>query len=304
MTVFNTTKLLHDYGLFWQYPVITEQEFYNQNKTDPKYCGVPWATILDKRIRLQALVATIQTLMSHPEYYTCCQHIHFKKLIPLFKLIGITTVYSPHKVKGENEIDGIKILPCPLYAVNFEDQSRNKEFLHKDYMSIQRKYLYSFMGGYQPQYLSPVRKEIFKLNKHENNIIVFTGDWHFNKTVYSTLQNKDKKLNVDDKHVKKTSLYNMVLLSSRYSLCPSGSGPNSIRFWESLACGSIPVLLSDTLDLPHGIDWKNIIVCLDEKDIHKIDDILGSISSEEENKKRQNCLEVYNRLKNNYKNII
>ena len=42
----------------------------------------------------------------------------------------------------------------------------------------------------------------------------------------------------------------MLLLNSKYTLCPSGSGPNSIRLWESLACGSIPIILSDTLDLP------------------------------------------------------
>jgi hypothetical protein len=38
--------------------------------------------------------------------------------------------------------------------------------------------------------------------------------------------------------------------SSVFALCPSGSGPNSIRLWEALGFGAIPVILSHTLRLP------------------------------------------------------
>lgn len=303
MNIFDTPKVLNDLELFWQYPVITEEEFYNQNKSDPKYCGLPWATIIDKGYNLNEIVDFISNMMYHSDYYTCCQHIHFRKLFHLFKTIGITTVYSPHKIKGENTLNGIRISPCPLYAVNIEDQSRNKEFRNKHYMKLRRKYLYSFIGGYQPQYISPIRKNIFKLDRHKHNLIKYTGDWHFNSTVYSTLQNKYNKLNIDENHNIKTSYYNVTLLNSRYTLCPSGSGPNSIRFWESLACGSIPVLLSDNLDLPYGIDWDNTIVVLPEHEIDQIEYVLSSISEDEENTKRRNCILVYNKLKHNFKNV-
>ena len=96
--------------------------------------------------------------------------------------------------------------------------------------------------------------------------------------------------------------YNRLLLESCFSLCPSGSGPNSIRLWESLACGSIPVLLADTLDLPYGIDWKNAIIFYQEKDIHNIDTFLRSITDNEIRKRRENCINIYNKLKNNFKN--
>ena len=46
---FQTELILEKTKLFWQYPVITEQEFYNQNKDDPLFLGFPWATIFDKR---------------------------------------------------------------------------------------------------------------------------------------------------------------------------------------------------------------------------------------------------------------
>ncbi len=48
-------------------------------------------------------------------------------------------------------------------------------------------------------------------------------------------------------------------------MCPSGSGPNSIRLWESLGFGCIPVLLSDTLRLPGTTEeWDEAIVRVPE----------------------------------------
>ena len=299
---FNTEKLLKGTSLFWQYPVITEKEFYEQNKDNSQYCGIPWATIIDKRVNLSQFYKFIIPYLTNKNYYTCCQHINFRKLIPLMKIMGITKLYTPHKIKNENNINGIELLPCPLYAVNFEDKSRNKEFMNIDFMNIERKYLYSFMGGVQQGYLTNIRNNIFNLPEKEYNKIIKTGDWHFNKTVYSNLQNRNGDLNIDDNHVNKTKLYNDLLLNSRYSLCPSGSGPNSIRFWESLACGSIPVLLSDTLELPKDINWNNTIVIVEENDIFNIENILKTITPEKEEIMRQNCVNVYNKLRNNFCN--
>ena len=37
---------------------------------------------------------------------------------------------------------------------------------------------------------------------------------------------------------------------SVFALCPSGSGPNSIRLWAAFGYGAIPVILADHLWLP------------------------------------------------------
>lgn len=47
--------------------------------------------------------------------------------------------------------------------------------------------------------------------------------------------------------------YFELLADSRFVLCPRGIGLNSIRFFEALAYGRIPVLLSDEAKLP--LDW-------------------------------------------------
>lgn len=301
--IFNTENLLKQTGLFWQYPVITEKEFYNQNKKNPNYCGIPWATVIDKRVDTNAIFKILLQYIKHKHYYTCCQHISFRKLIPLMKLLGITTLYTPHKVKGEDNINGITIKPCPLYAVNIEDPHRNQLFKNVNYETVERPYLYSFVGGYQPNnYLTNIREKIFTMNKHETSVIINTGSWHFNNHVYSTKQNVQGTLNENDETRKRTNNYNDILLKSRFSLCPGGSGPNSIRFWESLAVGSIPVLLADTLDLPEYIEWEKAIVFLKENELETINNVLNNIDVEKEKQMRMNCINIYNKLKNNYKN--
>ena len=100
-----------------------------------------------------------------------------------------------------------------------------------------------------------------------------------------------------------TCNYNKLLLKSRYTLAPSGSGPNSIRFWEALGAGSIPVLLADTLELPEHELWDETIVRIAEKDVYKVYEILGEISEEEENRRRENSLKVYTFFKDNYKGV-
>lgn len=294
--------------LFWQYPVITEKAFYEQNKQDPNYFGLPWATIIDKRIDLNEIYKfIIQTKINEgkPECYTCCQHISFRKLINFWKILGVKTVYSPHKVIGENEINGIKILPCPLYAVNIEDPSRNKLIKESNLLKCKRSIAYSFAGGYQPgNYLTDIRARIYKLKSRKKNDvhIVNTGDWHFNCVVYNNKQNSNGELNEDVRHKEKTYKYNELLLKSRFTLCPSGSGPNSIRFWESLGAGSIPVLLADTLELPENKLWESAIIRLPEKDIDKVDNLIRNITPEEENARREKCLSLYKFYKNNYRN--
>ena len=294
------------FKLFWQYPVITELTFYNQNKLVPNYLGIPWATIIDKKINLNDILKYIiskNLIKTESDAFTCCQHIYFRNLVQLWKLVGIKRVYTPHKVIGEDVIDGIQILPCPLYAVSIEDESRNKMLKGVDVLACDRPILYSFVGAYQPEnYLTKIRCQIFELPNREDVYIKNTGEWHFNKVVYTDKQNSSNELNIDHAHLQKTYEYNELLLKSRYTLAPSGAGPNSIRFWEALGTGSIPVLLADTLELPENEVWNSAIVRIPEKDVGSIDEVLSKITKAEEYKKRQACLKIYHHFRNNYRN--
>ena len=156
--------------------------------------------------------------------------------------------------------------------------------------------------------MNRIRPAIFKKYKSENGIctIVNTGDWHFNRAVYGTgtRSTEGKARNL----VNETNAYNTLILESKFSLCPSGSGPNSIRFWECLAAGRVPVLLSDKLELPTipkslALWWADAIVIAPENSVieeEKLLGILNSISEENYNKKVESCLKIYSFFKQNY----
>ena len=299
--MFPTDEILTKYKLFWQYPVITEKTFYLQNKDNDNFLGFPWATIFDKRYNPQVIFNILkQYIDSGKTYYSCCQHIHFKYFIGLWSALNIKTVYISHKVKGEDIINGITLKPCPLYALNIEDTTINKEFQGVDLLNVERPILYNFIGGYQPNYLTQIRPNIFKMKHPENTVIKNTGMWHLDKLVYNSAQNVKQELNVNDEHINKTKYYNELLIKSRYTLAPSGSGPNSIRFWEALGAGSIPVLLADTLELPEHELWNDAIIRLQECELDNLLEKLKKITLDEELTMRENCLKIYNDLKDNY----
>ena len=300
--------------LFWQYPVITEKTFFFQNSDKDSYVGLPWATIIDKNIDLEIIRNALSTKVDRHKFnITCCQHIYFKRLIPLFKDIGIKVLYTPHKVINEDMIEGIIIKPCPLFAVNVEDDRKNAMFKNVDFMNVQRTLLYSFQGAYQSIYLSRIREEILKLEygtgmglhvKPRDVHIKNIGEWHFNKTVYSDAQNKAGKIDTSTIHEDNTTEYNEILLKSTFSLCPSGTGPNSIRFWESLAVGSIPVLLSDTLDLPRHPAWEMAIIRVPESQIQHVDRFLRGIPPQDVIYRRRLCLQIYQYFRKDFMNSL
>ena len=304
MNPFPTDDIVSRFKMFWQYPVITEKTFYEQNKNNNNCLSFPWATVIDKNYRNDVIYNILKKYI-HPgrQYYTCCQHISFRNLIPLFKSLGIQTVYTPHKMIGENVLSDIQLRPCPLYAVNVEDPHRNTTFKNVELLNVERKLLYSFQGAYIPRiYLTDIREKIFNMKHPDKCFVHNTGQWHFERIVYNKLQNKDYMLSENDSDKERTEKYNRLLLESRYSLCPSGSGPNSIRFWESLACGSIPVLLSDGLELPSHELWDESIVRVSERELHTLPMLLSNIDTEKENRMRENCIKLYEYYTTNYAN--
>ena len=287
-------------NLFWQYPVITEKCFYTQNNHNSDYLGMPWATILDKHVCRNHVFKVLKQNrdLSKPSY-TCCQHIHYTKLIDLFSKLNITTLYASHKQSHIHRINDIILKPCPLYAVNFEDGNRNKLFQGVDFVETDRPVLYSFIGANMNHYITRSRKILLSMDHDDDCVVTDTGKWHFESTVYSDMQNDKGKCEVN---VKSVDNYNDMLLKSKFSLCPAGAGPNSIRFWESLAVASIPVLISDTLQLPEHDLWESAIVRVEESNVAQVPNILRDIHADTQHQMRINCLKIYDHFRTNYTN--
>ena len=88
--------------------------------------------------------------------------------------------------------------------------------------------------------------------------------WHYNAIVYEEqIQNLvlDKNQVVND--IKCTAHYNKILSESIFSLCPEGAGPNTLRLWESIAVGSIPVIFSDDVSIIQESNFgKELLDCI------------------------------------------
>lgn len=316
---------------FWQYPVITEQQIAISlkklgdqqllSKTTSKviYLAIPWATIIDQHIYhpnklVQSLRSFIQKVnvrqgeasqMGTWTYVTSCQHIYFVRIIPVLKQMMVTYLFASHKKKGVDIIDGINIKPLQLYAVNFEDPKRNQLFQQigeSSLLTVNRCYLYSFIGYYDRSYISRIRQQIFTSRHPANCLVKNTRKWHFVNVIYRQQVPVFRKMTAEET-VKEnllldqeTIFYNQTLINSRFSLCPSGTGPNSIRFWESLACGAIPVLLSDQMvlpDIPSGLSWNEVIISIPENEYQLLLSVLEKVTPDTETKMRQKCLDVY-----------
>lgn len=242
----------------WQQPAKTELWAYEQLLEKPdkdvyvQYICFPWATLVDYLDHNPAKAKELlKALDNRPPRFalnvkTFCQHIYALKLLPFFKKMGITEIYWSHKIKGRDEVDGIKLRPYPLYPVMH--YKRKKPYKNKPL--AERKYLYSFIGSYQPDlYLTKVREWIFNLPETSDGYIKKRTEWHFEQDVYS-----NQLLGMSESEAKKISRmkdekeYIEVMEESIFCLCPSGSGPNSIRLWEAIEFGCVPIIISDTFD--------------------------------------------------------
>jgi hypothetical protein len=70
--------------------------------------------------------------------------------------------------------------------------------------------------------------------------------------------------------------YVELLANSRIAICPRGAGAATFRFWEALAMGCVPLLISDNLMLPleDRIDWDAIVLRLAEDDVDRLRDFV------------------------------
>src|SRR5262249_49503141 len=67
------------------------------------------------------------------------------------------------------------------------------------------------------------------------------------------------------------------IVDTDYTLCARGMGNYSIRLFETLACGRIPIFIDTDCPLPYEflVHWKNYVVWVDERDIGRIDQVVA-----------------------------
>lgn len=243
----------------WQLPAATEKAAYEAMleamPADFEYWGFPWATIIDGlRRRAPAvwdLLLKVQEAAggdpSGVRRATVVQHIHAGEYIELFAASGITDLFWSHATVAMTDCEGMKIHPFPLFPAQAPNPAPIETIRHE------RRYLANFIGAYNTKiYLSNVRDVIFAdAGKAKDVHVVRRDAWHFDRTVYDE-QIAGRTPDEQERAVerRRTQEYLEAIRNSWFTLCPTGSGPNSIRLFECLALGSIPIILTEELRLP------------------------------------------------------
>lgn len=263
--IIRQTGNIFAYDSEWQFPAVTEQHAYHQLRdvgSAPRnvtYVAYPWATLIDK---LQTKARDAHVYLKHfREYYallpsggarvTVCQHIKMKEYMYLFEEAGISHIFWTHATYEDLADDRkgrIELHPFPLYPVQVTKETDADA-------KAERPFLFSFIGARSNKYYLTNARELIidKLADHPKGLIIGRDSWHYNKVVYEHQILKNSAIDEKKEELVNTSAseqFKVSLAQSLFSLCPSGSGPNSIRLWESLGAGSIPVILADTYAPP------------------------------------------------------
>lgn len=142
-------------------------------------------------------------------------------------------------------------------------------------------YLFSFQGNSATH---PVRQQLLTL-KHERSAIRDTSEidkhvrWHATGDEQRVFFNQ----------------YDMLIQKSKFILCPRGEACSSIRFFEAMRAGRVPVLISDDYVLPQSIDFDSFVVRVTEASVQSIPTLLESIEHEAIERGRL-AREAYERL--------
>lgn len=305
--------------LFWQYPARTEASAFDvhaplaeaprDGNAVHTYLGLPWATWIDQRnhpasehrgrdaqdvgrelmmqrVRIVGLRRALQDCGVQLRVHTVCQHVAWQTWLPDWRRLGITDLWLSHAPSSGVPADacGPALHAWPLLAVNVEDPER-RAGLQFGRDPATKPLLASFVGAHMEHYLSDVRLRLRALADAPRFHVHVTDKWHFEDLVYQH-QIGGRPREAGGSVADTVQSYNRVLSDSVFALCPAGAGPNTLRLWEALAVGSVPVILGPAPLLPRGgtlpdIDWDDIVLRVDDHQIPNLPATLAAMPMDE-----------------------
>lgn len=219
-------------------------------------CALPLTHMINT-IGVQGAQAEIDKMKMEGKKVFVCQHILTERL----RFDEDSVVATPHATIGS------KYLSIPHYPVCV-DKSKIKE---------NRTMLFSFVGSIQTHEIRRGLTIIYPKNCFDSGYL-----WGLDPAI----PNKDA-------HREK---YIEMLGDSEFSLCPRGTGISSVRLFESMAMGAIPVIIADGYKPPMHtvIDWSTISISVPSNRISKIGQSLQqSFSKEKINEMRKRMTAAY-----------
>jgi hypothetical protein len=122
----------------------------------------------------------------------------------------------------------------------------------------EKRYLFTFQGGST----SLLRKRMFNLKFNRPDVLIENTSQYYHWDD-SQPGRRDRQL-----------AYAETVVASHFVLCPRGAGSGTIRFFEVMAAGIAPVLLSDDYELPPGPAWNTFLLRVAERNISRLPALL------------------------------
>jgi hypothetical protein len=137
----------------------------------------------------------------------------------------------------------------------------NPEVREPEPLPNHKRYLASFIGRNS----HPCRGRLLSHRFRRDDVLIED----------STRFNMWSKLCMDEKQ-HRLERYGEVLRTSKFALCPRGSGTGSIRLFEALKSGVAPVVISDDWVPPDDHKWHEFCLVLPENRIDQLESLLES----------------------------
>lgn len=128
-------------------------------------------------------------------------------------------------------------------------------------------YLFSFMGAIPN---APIRRQLATLT-HPRSFFQDTSK-EFNKLLDGKMDRRER-LDYDRRYAELTK-------ASKFVLCPRGLSVSSIRLFETMRMGRVPVILSDDWVPPSGPRWESFSIRIKESDFARIPRLLEQREAE------------------------
>ena len=322
----------------WERPMSTElfqfklhkkikigENINHKQKSIDTYLGIPWGRFdavqyyfpLDLIHHLKQKIQQLKDVANQVKYtlrvHTTVQKENWKFYIPLFEEIGVTNVHSIQYdtpiVRDFNPFRPQKIAyHClPFQAINTETPGRNKGL--KQVSINEKKYLATFKGAHMSHYKSDIRivlQDVYNKETNKTDIkIDVTNEWFYNKKIFSHFYKPSEiNQNKDTLYDNMTIEYNELLSNSVFALCPEGGGINSIRFWEALSVGTIPVILVSDPEIPLMLSiHPDLYKCCFVVFRHNMYSLFSALREKSKNHEliksmSQRCVDLYQEIRN------
>lgn len=177
-------------------------------------------------------------------------------LVDQLQIDNNSVMCSPHATANNS------VIPIPHYPVNASQEPRT------------RTKLFGFLGSTTTHH---TRRGIVKL---------------FPKSCESSGVHWGLDLSLGEDF---SNTYTKMISDCHFAICPRGTGVSSVRMFEAMAMGTIPVIIADGYKPPldNIIDWSKISITIPEKKIKTIQKVLEGLSLEDIDKMRTKMIEVY-----------